>query len=475
MSKTNSGLIAYAKAQLGKPYWWGTFGQIASGSLYASKKKQYPSYYTAGDFSSQYGRRVHDCIGLIKGYLWSDMPTSTPVYNAAQDKSASGMYAISKTKGVSSTFDYIPGRLIYKGSSPSSINHVGVYIGGGMLIEAKGHAYGVVQGPFNVSEWPYWSQCPYIAVDTNRDTGKAEEKKTQRMNGIDISDIQYGQGMILPDFIAKNKDAIDFVIIKCTRAADSVNASFKPWAEYLHGSGMPWGSYHFLNNDKRKAGPKVEADYYVKHMEPYIGEVVLALDYEGAEYGFAAGEAYALEWLERVRDLTGVSPFIYTSQSRVSKLTDIQRAGFPLWVAAYDNNPKRTAFLVINPIGANLIAPYTSAPIYQYGSKLILPGYAGNLDADAFFGNADDWKRYAQAETKKDYGMVNVNVQMPRLQRGSKGQAVKVWQIIVGANVDGSFGPATEAATKAWQKAHGLVDDGIVGRASWPAGLGSLA
>lgn len=56
MSKTNSGLIAYAKAQLGKPYWWGTFGQIASGSLYASKKKQYPSYYTAGDFASQYGR-----------------------------------------------------------------------------------------------------------------------------------------------------------------------------------------------------------------------------------------------------------------------------------------------------------------------------------------------------------------------------------------------------------------------------------
>ena len=154
MSKTNSGLIAYAKAQVGLPYWWGTFGQTATPALYSSKKKQYPSYYTASDFSRQYGKRVHDCIGLIKGYLWSETPTSAPVYNASQDKSASGMYAISKTKGVSSTFDYIPGRLIYKGSSPSSINHVGVYIGGGMLIEAKGHAYGVVQGPFNLSEWP---------------------------------------------------------------------------------------------------------------------------------------------------------------------------------------------------------------------------------------------------------------------------------------------------------------------------------
>ena len=30
MSKTNTGLVAYAKAQLGKPYWWETFGQKAS-------------------------------------------------------------------------------------------------------------------------------------------------------------------------------------------------------------------------------------------------------------------------------------------------------------------------------------------------------------------------------------------------------------------------------------------------------------
>lgn len=30
MPKTNAGLVAYAKAQLGRPYWWGTFGQTAS-------------------------------------------------------------------------------------------------------------------------------------------------------------------------------------------------------------------------------------------------------------------------------------------------------------------------------------------------------------------------------------------------------------------------------------------------------------
>ena len=38
MAKTNDGLVNYAKAQLGKPYWYGTFGNTASKSLLNSKK-----------------------------------------------------------------------------------------------------------------------------------------------------------------------------------------------------------------------------------------------------------------------------------------------------------------------------------------------------------------------------------------------------------------------------------------------------
>ena len=41
-AKTNYGLVAYAKAQLGLPYWYGTFGQIGTEALYTSKKKQWP-------------------------------------------------------------------------------------------------------------------------------------------------------------------------------------------------------------------------------------------------------------------------------------------------------------------------------------------------------------------------------------------------------------------------------------------------
>lgn len=84
-TKTGEGLAQYALAQLGRPYWWGTFGQTASAALLAQKRAQYPEYYTADDFKSQFGQRVHDCVGLIKGYLWSETPKSTPVYCAEQD------------------------------------------------------------------------------------------------------------------------------------------------------------------------------------------------------------------------------------------------------------------------------------------------------------------------------------------------------------------------------------------------------
>ncbi len=63
---------------------------------------------------------------------------------------------------------------------------------------------------------------------------------------------------------------------------------------------------------------------------------------------------------------------------------------------------------------------------------------------------------------------------MNTIKKGSKGNAVKVWQIIIGTTADGIFGSGTENMTKTWQKNHGLMADGIVGKNSWKVGLESL-
>ena len=159
-AKTAKGLVEYARKMLGKGYWYGTFGQTATETLYRDKKRQYPSYYDSSkyrtDWKGQYGERVHDCVGLIKGYLWSASATAAPKYNAAQDVSANGMLRACKEKGKIGTIPDVVGVLVFMDG------HVGVYEGNGNVIEARGHDYGVVRTKLAARPWTDWGKCPYL-------------------------------------------------------------------------------------------------------------------------------------------------------------------------------------------------------------------------------------------------------------------------------------------------------------------------
>lgn len=57
----------------------------------------------------------------------------------------------------------------------------------------------------------------------------------------------------------------------------------------------------------------------------------------------------------------------------------------------------------------------------------------------------------------------------PTLRRGSSGADVEALQKALGLEVDGNYGPKTEAAVRAFQRAHDLVPDGLVGPRTWAA------
>lgn len=169
MSKTNTGLVAYAKAQLGLPYWYGTFGQTGTASLLESKARQYPSFYTSARLATarkQYGKRVHDCVGLIKGYLWSANNTATPKYNASQDVSANRMRSLCKESGKMNTLPEIAGVLVFMDG------HVGIYEGNGNVIECTvNFGGGVVRTKLSQRKWTSWGKCPFITYEaTNKPT-----------------------------------------------------------------------------------------------------------------------------------------------------------------------------------------------------------------------------------------------------------------------------------------------------------------
>ena len=176
MSKTNIELVDYCKAQLGNPYWFGTYGQIGNIAVWTAKSKQYPNYYSdarkqkakaRGDF----GCKVHDCAGLIKGYtmLKEGLPYTSPTdYVSRLDLSADAMYSQASEKGDISTIPEIIGLGVHRKG------HIGVYIGNGKVIEAKGFDYGVITSDLKGSTFKHWLKIPHIEY-IDKDTAKINE------------------------------------------------------------------------------------------------------------------------------------------------------------------------------------------------------------------------------------------------------------------------------------------------------------
>lgn len=186
MSKTASALVAYCEAQLGRPYWFGTCGDIASAALFRAKKAQYPGYYTASDFPKQYGQKVHDCVGLIKGFRWSDSPDAQSKYNAAQDVAVSGLLGQCSKRGSIATMPDQPGVCVFMSE------HVGVYVGGGYVIEARGHAYGVVKTKLKDRPWTKWGKPDWITYDTATGSGSTATRTADK--SISVSGTQVALG-----------------------------------------------------------------------------------------------------------------------------------------------------------------------------------------------------------------------------------------------------------------------------------------
>jgi len=157
---TNLGLVEYAKTALkeGWGYVWGTFGQVLTESFLQQKLKQYPQgvgSYESFIRANWMGRKVADCSGLIKGYYWTD-ENGKFKYDSKTDVTADTMLDIAKEKGYIGTIPEVPGVLVHRKG------HVGIYIGNGYVIEAKGTKYGVVKTKLSNGSWTAWSKCPYI-------------------------------------------------------------------------------------------------------------------------------------------------------------------------------------------------------------------------------------------------------------------------------------------------------------------------
>lgn len=175
---TSERLVAFAKEMLGQPYWYGTAVYKCTSSLLTRKSKQYPSHY-GSNRTPRYRQNIAqkqvcaDCIGLIKGFAWTnggvgvidaigtdEKIASKYASNGCPDRSANGMFAYARDKGAAwGTIDSLPE---LPGLAVRYDGHVGVYVGGGYVVEARGFAYGCVKTRLKDRKWTHWYQLPFI-------------------------------------------------------------------------------------------------------------------------------------------------------------------------------------------------------------------------------------------------------------------------------------------------------------------------
>lgn len=104
------------------------------------------------------GKRVCDCIGLIKSYAWynSDSGEIVAGSNGFTDCGANSIWNNVTESGPISNMPNTPGLAVWMDG------HIGVYIGNGEVIEAQGTAYGVVKTELNGRGWTKWLKIPNI-------------------------------------------------------------------------------------------------------------------------------------------------------------------------------------------------------------------------------------------------------------------------------------------------------------------------
>ena len=203
MAHTNTELVKFAREVYAREwvYWYGTCGYKCDKDLYLSKKKQYPKYYTEARESGYMadiaaGKTCCDCVGLIKAFFWKDGDIDAPTKRdgdgkrtGCPDTSANGMIELCRETGQISSIPDIPGLVVWRSG------HIGIYIGGGHTIEARGFAYDIQLRKLSDGTWTKWGKLPFMEYVSSESGEKTQIHLGDRLlkkgaRGDDVQELQ---------------------------------------------------------------------------------------------------------------------------------------------------------------------------------------------------------------------------------------------------------------------------------------------
>ena len=266
--------------------------------------------------------------------------------------------------------------------------------------------------------------------------------------------------------------SVDFVIVKATEGESYTSSRFAAQYASAKNKARHRGAYHFARPEESSAAS--QAARFLAVVKPVPGESVW-LDLEVSDLNQAQTNAWARSWGEYIRaHAPGVTSGVYLGAGYVSNNTgrDLSRY-FDLWW--YPQYP--TAFLTKWPTSVSPWLPGTnntgwSKPhIWQFSDRLEgLDANVTALTAAELGGTSSEPSTPVSAPPKPwpgrylkyDKGALmhgaDVKWAQERLNKHGARPALKA---------DGEFGKLTRDAVEAYQGAHGLTRDGVVGKHTW--------
>ena len=192
-------------------------------------------------------------------------------------------------------------------------------------------------------------------------------------------DISQWQGAI--NWGVVRASGVEIAIIKMSGGDAGLYTDSKANQNYYNAknAGVAIGGYHFAGG----GSPENEADFFIAAMSPLETNDVLVLDWE---INHPDPVGWCVRFCQRVIDRTGIRPIFYTNQNRLVTLNwqPLVNMNIGLWVAHYG----------VSPDDNMNVGAFPTYIMHQYTSSGSVPGIAGRVDLDAWFGSVDQFKKY---------------------------------------------------------------------------------
>lgn len=197
------------------------------------------------------------------------------------------------------------------------------------------------------------------------------------MSQVKALDVSQWQGQI--NWQQVRSAGYEIGIIKASGGDAGLYIDSRCYSNYpaVKAAGLAVGLYHFAGGNNARA----EAEYFIRACQPLEQDDVFVLDFE-IQHSDPVGWCNA--FVSRVHDLTGCWPLLYINLATLRAYNweaVLQNCG--LWLAAWTGQPDST----INTGTHDYV-------MHQYTSDGSVPGIAGRVDLDTWYGTVAQFKKY---------------------------------------------------------------------------------